>query len=123
MCSNFIFISQEALGILSMFSVQFYVHFLTVFYIFLHYQSLLQNRAHMCNILFIVLIFYFILSYYFWTLKSIINNNIVGNLLFECRKKSYFMKNNYFETNLFFYLKYNIIIRYMYKLASGSRNN
>ena len=36
------------------FSAQFDVNHLTVFYIFPHYQSLIQNRAHMCNILFIV---------------------------------------------------------------------
>ena len=38
-----------------MFSVRFYVNFLTAFNIFSHHQSLVQNRAHMCNILFIVL--------------------------------------------------------------------
>ena len=45
---------------LSMFSVQFYVNFLTIFFIFSHlphYQSLFRNRAHLCNILSNVLIF------------------------------------------------------------------
>ena len=43
--------------ILSMFSVQFCVNCLRDFYIFSHYQSLLQKKVYMCNILFIVLIF------------------------------------------------------------------
>ena len=37
-----------------MFSVQFYVNFLTAFHIFSDYQSLLQNSAYMCKILFII---------------------------------------------------------------------
>ena len=37
-----------------MFSVQFYVNFLKIVYIFSHYQSLHQNRALMRNTLFIV---------------------------------------------------------------------
>ena len=51
-CISSIFsLNKKVLGILSMFSVQFYVNFLTVF-TFSHYQSLLKNRS-MCNILFI----------------------------------------------------------------------
>ena len=46
--------SHENLGILSIFSVQFYVNFLTVLYIFSYYQSLLQIRAHICNIIFML---------------------------------------------------------------------
>ena len=64
---------------------------------FSHYQNLFQNRAHMCNIY--PMFWYFrnkdhwwglrseskrlkvcnFLSYHFWTLKLIINNNIVWN--------------------------------------------
>ena len=54
MSYNFIVIPKKVLGILSMFTVQFYINLIAVFYISSHCQSFLQNRAHVCNILFIV---------------------------------------------------------------------
>ena len=90
---------RKFLGNLSMFSVQFYVNFLTTFYNLKkkisHYQGLFQDRAHVCNIYPKFWYFrnkdhwwglrpeskrlkvYNFLSYHFWTLKPIMNNNIV----------------------------------------------
>ena len=86
---------RKFLGNLSMFSIQFYVHFFMFFLHFSQYKSLLMKRAHMCNISFNVFIFWNkdhwrghrleskrfkvcnLLSYHFWTLKPIVNKNIV----------------------------------------------
>ena len=55
MCLNFIVIPKEVLDTLSKFPVLFYVNFLTVFTFFHISKVYFQSRAHMCNILFIVL--------------------------------------------------------------------
>ena len=89
-------------------SEKFYVHFLTVLtffqipkvyskigfvYYLIYCFWYFRNKDHwlglrleskllkVCNLL----------SYYFWTLKPIIDNNVVWNLLFKGRYKSYFM--------------------------------
>ena len=92
-----------------------------VFYIFPHYQMLLQNRAHMCNILFITFWYFrnkdhwwglrseskrlkvcILQSYYFSTLKPIIN--IVWKIVFSTNfnqrlNSSYTLKTDYSQVS------------------------
>ena len=65
-------------GKLSMFSVQFYVNFLMFF---LHYQSLLQNRAHNICAIFYPMFWYFRNKDHWWGLRSESKRLKVCNLL------------------------------------------
>ena len=57
-----------------------------------------SKRLKVCNLL----------IYFFWTLKPIINNNILWNILFEDRYKSYFMNtfNDVFCNRIFSYYRF-----------------